>query len=50
MGDGIRGGTWDEYWVYFVLDGSLNSTAETVFHYKVTNLSLNLKKRDIKKK
>ena len=42
---GIRGGPWDEYWVYFVLDGSLNSTAETVFHYKVTNLGLNKKKK-----
>ena len=42
---GIRGSTWDEYWVYFVLDRSLNSTAETVFDHKVTNLSLNFKKR-----
>lgn len=42
---GIRGGPWDEYWVYFVLDGSLNSTAETVFLYKVTNLGFNFKKK-----
>ena len=43
MGDGHEGGTWDEDWVFFVLDGSLNSTPQTVFHYKITNLGLNLK-------
>ena len=41
----MRGGTWDEDWVFFVLDGSLNSTAETVFLYKVTNLGFNFKKK-----
>ena len=42
---GIRGGPWDEYWVYFVLDGSLNSTGETLFLYKVTNLGFNFKNK-----
>ena len=33
----------------FVIDGSLNSNPETVFHYKVTNLGLNFKKEEILK-
>ena len=46
---GIRDSTQDEYWIYFVIDGSLNSNPETVFHYKVTNLDLNFKKEKILK-
>ena len=41
------GGTWNEYWIYFVTDGSLNSNPETVFHYKVTNWGLNFNEEEI---
>ena len=42
---GIGEGNWDEHLIYIVTDGSLNSDPETVFHYKVTNVGLNLKKK-----
>ena len=29
MGDGIKRGIWDEHWVLYVSDESLNSTPET---------------------
>ena len=38
---GIKEGTcWDEHWVLYVSDESLNSTLKPVAHYMLNNLDL----------
>ena len=37
---GIKKGTWDEHWVLYVNDESLDSTAERLY-YMLINLDLN---------
>ena len=44
---GIKKGTcWDEHWVLYVSDESLNSTPESLLHYILTNLDLNKIKKN----
>ena len=38
--------SWDEHWVLYVSDKSLNSAPEPLLHYMLTNLGLNKKRKN----
>ena len=45
---GINEDTWDEHWVLYVGDESLDSTLKSLLHYTLTNLDVYLKQNKTK--